>query len=112
MRQKLNGDIVSLGLRLKASHPWQKNQDISLLTWKGGGRDPLAENPGNFYFRHPTPSITEHLAMCVLQHHVASQVCSLLTRVGLLHLSIGQTVIVLTMPLPCLSTGHVLKTRQ
>lgn len=94
-----------MGCASRPSYPWQKNQDISLLTWKGGDRDPLAENPGNFYSRHPTRSITEHLAMCVPQRNVASQVCSLLTRVGLLHLSVGQIVIELTVPLPCLSTG-------
>lgn len=35
MKQKLNWDIFSLGLRLKASLPGKKNQDISRLTWKG-----------------------------------------------------------------------------
>lgn len=63
--------------------------------WQG---PPGRESRQLLLLSSPLPPLLEPLAICLLQHKVASQVCSLLTRVGLLHVSIGQIVIDLPCP--------------
>lgn len=98
MKQKLNWDIFSLGLRLKASLPGKRIRTSPAWHGKGVTGTYWQRIQATFPSFTPTPSITERLAICLLQHNVASQVCSLLTGAGLLHVSIGPIVMDLLCP--------------